>query len=147
MLGNLIVVRFADGTVQKGTSFDVDPQRPLCHLREGNTMREVSLGKLKALFFVKTLDGRPEYHEVKSPLPGDPRLIGARLVRIRFQDGEELVGLMNRFPPIAPFFFVLPVDPASNNIRILVNRSEVKEVAELSPAELAAREDPGAEPR
>jgi hypothetical protein len=107
-------------------------------LRAGDTTTEVSLGELKALFFVKTLDGRPEYHEVKSPLAGDPRLIGARLVRVRFQDGEEVVGLMNRYPPITPFFFVLPVDPGSNNIRILANRSAVAEVAELSPEEIAA---------
>jgi hypothetical protein len=46
-------------------------------------------------------------------------------VEITFADGERLGGLMNRYPPIGPFFFMLPIDPDSNNLRILVNREAV----------------------
>ena len=35
---------------------------------------------------------------------------------------------MNRYPPNRPFFFVLPMDPGSNNIRILVNRDAVRTI-------------------
>ena len=30
-----------------------------------------------------------------------------------------------RYPPVREFFFVLPVDARSNNLRILVNRAAV----------------------
>jgi hypothetical protein len=49
-----------------------------------------------------------------------------------FADSEEILGLMNRFPPITPFFYMLPIDLQSNNIRILVNRAAVKEMEEVA---------------
>jgi hypothetical protein len=132
MQGHLIVVNFLDGTIQKGTSLDVDSKRPVCHLiTETGGMIEVSLDKVKALFFVKTATGRPEHNDAREPQPGDSRLVGARLVSVRFADNEEIVGLMNRFPPITPYFFMLPVDAQSNNIRILVNRAAVREMKEV----------------
>jgi hypothetical protein len=53
-------------------------------------------------------------------------------MRARFADGEEIVGLTNRFPPITPYFYMLPIDPVSNNIRILVNKAAVKEMEEVT---------------
>jgi len=132
MQGHLIVARFIDGRVLKGVSLDVDPKKPTCHLKtdSGGTI-EVSLAEVKALFFVKTAGGRPEYNEARDAAPGDSRLHGTRRVKAVFQDAEEIVGLMNRFPPITPYFFMLPIDPASNNIRMLVNRSALREIIEV----------------
>ena len=133
MQGHLIVANFLDGTVQKGLSLDVDPKRPKCHLRTPTGgMIEVALADVKALFFVKTATGRPDYNDTKQVAPGDTRIMGAKQARVVFADGEEIVGLMNRYPPITPYFFMLPVDPLSNNIRILVNRAAVKEMGEVS---------------
>lgn len=132
MQGHLIVVNFLDGTIQKGLSLDVDPKRPKCHLKtQTGGMIEVSLLDVKALFFVKTATGRPDYTEVKEVAQGDSRVVGGKLARVVFADGEEIVGIMNRFPPITPYFFMLPIDPLSNNIRILVNRAAVKEMKEV----------------
>lgn len=128
-----IVAHFIDHGIIKGTSMDVDPGRPRCHIlteERGNV--EVDLTQVKALYFVKEFGGKPGYDEHREPLSGDQRLLGSRLVRIRFQDGEEQAGLMNRYPPNRPFFFLLPVDPESNNIRILVNRDAV---AALEPVD------------
>jgi hypothetical protein len=135
MQGHLIVAHFIDGTVRKGMSLDVDPKRPSCHLKTGTGGTiEVTLAEVKALFFVKSPGGRPEYIEATLPATADSRLVGARRVRVVFADREEIIGLMNRYPPIAPFFFMLPIDPESNNIRILVNRAAVKQMGEV-PAE------------
>ena len=132
MNGHLIVAHFIDGSVQNGVSLDVDPKRPQCHLTTpAGAKLEVSLASLKALFFVKTATGRPAYQEAKGQSTGDSRLAGTKRVRVVFADKEEIVGLMNRFPPITPFFFMLPIDPQSNNIRILVNRAAVTEMAEV----------------
>jgi hypothetical protein len=132
MQGHLIVARFIDGRVQKGSSTDVDPKRPTCHLTtDSGEKLEVSLASVKALFFVKTAAGRPDYQESKDQSAGDSRLLGTKRVRVVFADKEEIVGLTNRYPPITPYFFMLPIDPASNNIRILVNRAAVMEMTEV----------------
>jgi len=135
MQGHLIVARFIDGRIEKGISTDVDPKRMTCHLLtpEGKKVT-VDLANVKALFFVKTPGGKPEYHEAKGQSAGDSRLLGTKRVRMVFADKEEIVGLMNRFPPITPYFFVLPIDPKSNNIRILVNRAAVMEMTEVKAA-------------
>ena len=135
MPGHLIVARFIDGRIEKGISTDVDPKRMTCHLltSEGRKV-VVDLANVKALFFVETPGGRPEYQEAKGQSAGDSRLLGTKRVRMVFADKEEIVGLMNRFPPITPYFFVLPIDPQSNNIRILVNRAAVMEMSEVKAA-------------
>lgn len=121
-----VVAHFIDHAVVKGTSADVDPKRPLCHVQtEDAGMVEVDLRQVKALFFVRDFAGKPDYDETHAPADGDQRLRGTRQVEIEFSDGERLGGLMNRYPPLGPFFFVLPLDQESNNIRILVNRESV----------------------
>ena len=130
---NLVVARYQDGKVVKGISLDVDPARPTCHVREGTKPAvEVKLSDLKALFFVRSLDGDPKRDEGLVPGEKDPRSRGMALVKLRFADGETIVGLTIRYPPNRPYFFVLPVDQESNNIRILVNREAVVAMEEGS---------------
>jgi hypothetical protein len=127
-----VVARFQDGRLLKGISMDVDPSRPTFHVRppEGRAV-EVSLADLKALFFVRTLEGNPAHQEGRNPEPADSRARGSTLVSLRFADGEEMVGLTIRYPPNRPYFFIVPVDPKSNNIRILVNRAAVVSMGEV----------------
>ena len=131
-MSNLVVARYLDGKLLKGTSLDVDPTRPTFHVRppEGSTA-EVKLKDLKALFFVRSLEGDMARHEVHALDPADPRSKGSTPVALHFPDGEVMIGLTNRFPPNRPFFFIVPVDPKSNNIRILVNRSAIKNMEPL----------------
>ena len=55
-------------------------------------------------------------------------------MELRFTDGERLVAFANRFPPLGAFFFLLPVDPKSNNIRMLVNRAQVASIERFTHA-------------
>jgi hypothetical protein len=61
----------------------------------------------------------------------DPRATGAKRLKITFRDGEELVALAPTYEGTRPLFYVLPADPNSNNIRILVNRTAVASVVIL----------------
>lgn len=128
-MNNFVVARYLDGKILKGTCLDVDPTRPAFHVRqpEGLTA-EVKLKDLKALFFVRTLEGDMARNEGRTIDPNDLRARGSTAVSLQFPDGEVMVGLTNRYPPNRPFFFVVPVDPESNNIRVLVNRSAVKKM-------------------
>jgi hypothetical protein len=128
-----VVAHFIDHAIVKGTSMDVDPGKPRCHIRTQDQQTvEVDLDQLKALYFVKDFGGKPDYTEAHQPKNGDMRLRGSHQVQVTFQDGEQLSGLMNRYPPNRPFFFVLPIDPSSNNIRILVNRDAVASMEPLA---------------
>jgi hypothetical protein len=131
-MSNNIVAHLLDGRVVKGTSLDLDPAKPLCHVRPGGAPAvEIRLAEAKALFFVRSFEGDAAHRERHEVASDDPRLRGSTVVRITFHDGETLTGLTNRYPPIRDFFFVLPVDPASNNIRILVNRAAMKTLEPL----------------
>jgi hypothetical protein len=124
-----IVARYQDGRTVKGTSMDVDPNRAQFHVRsEDGRSVQVDMNDLKALFFVRSLEGDAARDEVLRPFENDPRSRGATLVTLVFADGEKIVGMTIAYPPRKPFFFVNPVDPESNNIRILVNRNAVTEM-------------------
>ncbi len=132
---NKVVARHADGTVVKGTSMNVDVTKPTIHVRTSDgKMAEVRLADLKALFFVKSLEGDPAHNEAMAAAPADPRARGSHLIEMRFRDGERLVAFANRFPPAGAFFFVVPVDSASNNVRILVNRAELRSIEKATEA-------------
>ena len=57
-------------------------------------------------------------------------------IAVRFADGETIVGMSNRFPPLGNNFFMLPIDPKSNNQRIPENRGATVAITE-APATAA----------
>lgn len=131
MVANLVVARFRDGRTLKGISLNVDPAKPTFHVRTTDRGAiEVRFIDLKALFFVKDPTGNAAHHEATEPTAGDPRLVGAKRLVIRFEDGETVVGMANRFPPRGNLFFMIPIDPKSNNLRILVNRAATTSITE-----------------
>jgi hypothetical protein len=132
MSGPLVVARYRDGRLIKGTSVDVAADKPTCYVQTPDGARHlVALSDLKALFFVKTLEGNSAHSEAMEAELGDRRSMGAAIVLVAFEDGEHLVGFTNRFPPRGTYFFVTPVDPKSNNLRALVNQAAVKSVKSL----------------
>jgi hypothetical protein len=133
---NNVVARFKDGRVLKGTSLAVDPSKPAFPLRPANGKAvEVPFRELKALFFVRSLEGNASHNEASTPVPGDPRMRGSTQVKLKFEDGEVLVGLVNAYPPARAFFFMNPVDTRSNNIRVLVNRAAVTSMQVVESSE------------
>lgn len=125
-MANKVVARYRDGRVLKGTGFDIDPNRPSFHLQQAEGGRvPVVLAELKALFFVKSLEGDPGRNDSDMLEPGDVRSRGLTRVRIVFEDGEAITGMTIRYPPNRAFWYMLPVDAKSNNIRILVNSTAV----------------------
>lgn len=132
---NQVVARFLDGRVIKGKTLDMDPSRPSFHLRSAlQPPVEVQLAELKALFFVKDLTGDPERVDAMELSAEDSRARGAQPIEVEFADGERVVGLTVRYPPVRPYFYILPADARSNNIRILVNKAAVVRMSRPSAA-------------
>lgn len=124
-MSHKVVARYIDGRVIKGVSSDINPKRPFCHIRTENGNQSVKLLDLKALFFVKDLVGNAKRDDGDTLETGDPRQPGARHIEVEFGDGERIVGLTVGYPPQGPFFYMLPVDNQSNNVRILVNKAAI----------------------
>jgi uncharacterized protein DUF6982 len=132
-MANEVVARYIDGRVVKGTCLDVDPTRPTCHIKTPEQgMVKVKLAELKALFFVKDMVGDSTHQEGTAVAPDDARARSFAGIELQFRDGERVIGMTARFPPVRPFFFVLPADTGSNNIRILVNRAAVARMGQPS---------------
>ena len=62
---NLVVARYRDGRVIKGTTYDFGPQKKGFHVvpvgEEGKKVSEVLFSDLKAVFFVKSLEGKQDH--------------------------------------------------------------------------------------
>ena len=126
---NKVAVRFKDGRVIKGTTHDFVPGKPFFHLHLPDVREpvEVQADDLKAIFFVKSFEGRRDYDENKRFPQQIPASKGRKIVVV-FKDGEVLTGYTFGYDPGRSGFFVMPTDERSNNERAFVVRSAVKEV-------------------
>lgn len=135
-----LVVRFADGRCLYGMSYALNPKDAGFHLDlvgpDG-----IALGKseyirfqdLKAVFMVKSFDGK--YDKTARYREWTPE--GGELYVV-FRDGEELRGFsLQRFSPDEPRFHLIPFDPTTNNINILVEMAAVERV--FTPEQYQAR--------
>jgi len=132
MLQNKIVAHFQDGHLLKGSTTDFFPNKDVFHISPaeappGTKPVEVLVSDLKAVFFVKDFTGFPGRERVQEIDPSQ-RVVG-RKIRVRFKDGEELLGTTQGYQPGRPGFFVIPTDPESNNERCYVVASAAEEVS------------------
>jgi Family of unknown function (DUF6982) len=125
-----VVVRYVDGRLVKGVTQDFFPNKDRFHLRSDTTTSdepaEVLIRDLKAVFFVKDFAGNPGYDERKTYLEGDKPQ--GRKVEVLFVDGEMLVGSTLGYDPNRLGFFLFPVDPKSNNMRVFAVTAAIKSV-------------------
>ena len=126
-----IVVRYRDKRLLKGSSTDFVPTREAFHLSsaDGSAAEpmEVRLSEVKAVFFVKELNGNRAYQERKHFDPAHPTV--GRKIGVVFKDGELLVGTTGDYEPGCTAFFVTPADPQSNNERCFVVSNAVEKVS------------------
>jgi hypothetical protein len=130
---NLIVARFKDGKLLKGYTLDFSPAKDLFHLiseaeEDKGTTHEVSVENLKAIFFVKKLAGNKDYREKKEFDEVDSSHLRGLMIKVEFNDGEVIRGKTMVYSSNRQGFFVFPVDPESNNDRIYVVSSSVRNV-------------------
>jgi hypothetical protein len=123
-----IVARYRDGRTLKGTTQNFFPNKPTFHVnRQGGTgpgnVVEVNLEDLKAIFFVRDFTGNANHVERKQLAAGE-RAQG-RLMEVTCKDGEVIVGTTTGYDPKRPGFFLFPIDPSANNVRVFLVSSAV----------------------
>jgi len=128
---NKVVVRFTDGKTLKGETNDFLPTKNLFHVSvQGSTPdtkpQEVKVSDLKAVYFVKSLEGDPVRRKSNEFPPFAP--VPGRRVKVTFKDGEVLVGTTQGYQPGRPGFFLVPADEHSNNERCYIVTPSTKSV-------------------
>jgi hypothetical protein len=123
---NKIVIRYTDGKIKKGTTEDFFPNKDVFHLRDKDNgeAQTIHLKDLKAVFFVKDFDGDSTYQE-----KDDVSRVGlGRKIKVRFKDGETLVGYTQGFSRDRLGFIFFPCDANSNNDKGFIVTAATDEV-------------------
>lgn len=123
-----IVVHFLDGTLLKGHSkfFFHHQMQLLVQTLEGEE-RLIPFSQVKAVFFVRSFTGDKNRREQKKFGPDSPTF--GQPVRVRFLDGETVLGRSLGYRPEERGFYLKPADPKSNNEMIYVPQGSVKDVS------------------
>ena len=129
---NLVVARYQDGRIVKGTTYDFGPQKKGFHVvpigEEGRKVTEVFFSDLKAVFFVKSLEGKQD-HPLAKDVSEEKVEPGIQMkVKITFLDGETLMGTTQGYTLERKGFFIVPLEEDSNNLRIFVISKAVKDM-------------------
>jgi hypothetical protein len=127
---NFVVARYKNGKIIKGSTYNFNPQRKVFHIvpraKEDERIYEVSFAELKAVFFVKSLEGRKDHPPAKATFEEDVNIGGARKVKVGFVDGETIIGATHGYDPERHGFFIHPLDKETNNWRIFVMSKAIK---------------------
>ena len=139
---NLVVARFLDGHLVKGSTEDFFPDRPMFHVQSrGAGAQTVRMRDLKAVFFVRDLQGNSGHNKSREFPPDEVREQG-RKIAVLFKDGELLVGHTLTYLPGKQGFFVFPADRRGNNLRVYVLSEAAKQVKVGPAAEQLAKITP-----
>jgi hypothetical protein len=125
----MVVVRYTDGRTLKGHTHDFLASRPHFSLRDAPSLTAadvviVPLVRLKAVFFVRDFAGNPEYVERTDIAPALP----GRRIEVTLNDDEVIVGTTMNYSFDGQGFYVTPIDPLTNNIRVFIVSNSVKQV-------------------
>jgi hypothetical protein len=124
-----VVVRYADGKILKGYSQDFNASREHFTLTSapsatGDDAVIVPLVNLKAVFFVRDFAGNPNYVECNGITePGR-----GRRIEVTLSDEEVLIGTTLNYRSGGQGFFVMPIDPLANNIKVFVVAQAVRQI-------------------
>ena len=130
---NLVVARFVDGSMVKGSTDDFYPERPLFHVQtQTEGTKNIRMRDLKAVFFVRSLQGDPA-HTKQRGFPTEVEAGQGRKIAVLFKDGELITGHTLTYMPGKAGFFLFPADRRGNNIRIYVVMAATKAV-KIGPA-------------
>ncbi|MGH9442059.1 MAG: DUF6982 domain-containing protein [Thermoanaerobaculia bacterium] len=124
-----VVVHLKDGSLIRGTVARFPPRGSAFDVAmvPGSTLKQVDLGDVKAVFFVKQFRGRPGYRESKT-FPGPPGSGLSGRVRVLCVDGEVLVGYCPLYQSGQAGLFLYPPDRKSNNERVYLLASAIRKL-------------------
>ena len=136
--GRLVAARYRDGHLVKGRTADFRPDRPVFQVQEDDKPEPtpVALRELKALFFIKTIEGDSKHVERKEFTRQEA--FGEK-TWLEFFDGEKLAGWAGPLPAQDDGFYLLPTDPDSNLEKAWIYQPALAFALHGEEAEIASR--------
>ncbi len=138
---NLVVAKYRDGRMIKGVTYNFGSKKRAFHVipitdeKKEGTQRgvEVVIPELKAIFFVKSLEGRKGVFGLESLLKEEEDVEGGTTIKVRvtFHDGEALVGTTHGYSREKQGFFIVPLEKEDNNLRVFIVFNSAKEIEVL----------------
>jgi hypothetical protein len=129
---DMLVIQFGERTVKgyaersQWEDLNTRDSAPVFRRVGSKTTEEIPLDGIKAIFFVKSFEGK--WHDdlrFHDHLPAPECL----WVRATFHDGEIIEGLIanNAIHVIHPGFYMSPIDPEGNNWLIYILKNKLKD--------------------
>jgi hypothetical protein len=136
---NRIVAHYKNGRLLKGHTDDFVPAKETFRLMSeyGKNKRntyEVRTSDLKALFFVKTLDGQRNYTEKNTFDEADTSDLRGVKVKAEFCDGEVIRGMSFDYSKDFRGFYIIPVDPQGNNDKVYIVTDSTRNIVVVNKA-------------
>ena len=133
---NYVVARLRDGKMIKGITYNFGPRKRSINVItfdedeewEGGKSVEVFFSDLKAVFFVKSLEGSGHTELPNEVLQEKWDSARTTKVKVIFFDGETITGTTPGYTPDRVGFFVLPLNEDSNNIRVFVVLDSIENI-------------------
>ncbi len=133
---NRVVVRYRGGRLLKGHTHDFKPLVDVFHLVDtAGNIHTIKCQDLKAVFFVRTLEGNSKYEEKKQFSEVNCSALKGLKVKLTFLDGETIRGFSLGYGRDRKGFYFIPIDPNCNNERIYVVTAALRDVKLGSDAE------------
>jgi small nuclear ribonucleoprotein (snRNP)-like protein len=133
MPGQKVVIKYQDGTIIKGWLNNFNPNRevffvnPLKEYSDKDKL-DINMQNLKAIYFVKDFVGDKNYQKVRNFEYYNIDIPSQRRIVVHFKDGEDIYGTSYSYNPTKIGFFVYPIGPMDNNIRIFAINSSIEKV-------------------
>ena len=101
------------------------PETLHVRLFDSNTVVEISIKDVKAIFYVHNFEGDANHKEMS--FYGKSPIVHGIWMRVQFLDGEVIEGIVHNSIRylVDPGFFLVPTHPGSNNKLIYVSKSQL----------------------
>jgi hypothetical protein len=101
------------------------PETLHVRLFDSNTVEEISIKDVKAIFYVHNFDGDANHKEMS--FYGKSPIVHGIWMRVQFLDGEVIEGIVHNSIRylVDPGFYLVPTHPGSNNKLIYVSKSQL----------------------
>jgi hypothetical protein len=97
------------------------------HVRvfDSNSIEEISIKDVKAIFYVHNFDGDANHREMS--FYGKSPIVHGIWMRVQFLDGEVIEGIVHNSIRylVDPGFYLVPTHPGSNNKLIYISKSQL----------------------
>ncbi len=127
---NKVVIRFLDGRMMKGRCLSFHQEKPSIKVEsiDRSTTYDIKWDGVKAVFFVRKFEGLDMDADDSTQAQASSVSSAGRQVQVEFMDGEVIHGYAEALKTGLRGIFITPLDRRSNNLRIFILKSAVKNV-------------------